>query len=57
METRWIPGVNYRQDYGRWAFAEFTEVFQMDADFKAKVAEQFDQIVDGAAAAAAAKET
>jgi len=49
--------VNYRQDYGRWAFAEFTEVFQMDADFKAKVAEQFDQIVDGAAAAAAAKET
>lgn len=27
METRWVPGVNNLGSYGRWAFAELTEVF------------------------------
>ena len=48
METCWVPGVNYRGDYGRWAFAEFTEVFQMDADFKAKVADEFGRMIETA---------
>ena len=26
-----------RRSYGRWAFAEFTEVYQMEADFAKKV--------------------
>ena len=33
MDTYWVPGVNNHGDYGRWAFAEFTDVFGMDAAF------------------------
>ena len=27
METYWVPGVNNLGGYGRWAFAEFTDVY------------------------------
>jgi type III restriction enzyme len=37
MENYWVPGVNNLGTYGRWAFAEFTEVYQIEADFEAKV--------------------
>ena len=37
MDTYWVPGVNHLGTYGRWAFAEFTEVYQIESDFKAKV--------------------
>jgi len=33
METFWIPGVNNSGEFGRWAFAEFTSVFEMEKDF------------------------
>lgn len=33
METYWIPGVNHLKEYGRWAFAEFTEVFEIESEF------------------------
>jgi len=33
METCWIPGVNNLGHYGRWAFAEFTEVYRIEAGF------------------------
>lgn len=33
METYWIPGVNNLRRYGRWAFAEFTEVFEIEEEF------------------------
>lgn len=33
METYWAPGVNNLGQYGRWAFAEFTEVYQIGAHF------------------------
>ncbi len=46
MDTYWIPGVNNLGSYGRWAFAEFTEVYQIEADFKAKVASEFDAMMD-----------
>ncbi len=49
METYWVPGVNNLGRYGRWAFAEFTEVYQIEADFKEKVASQFNQMVERAA--------
>ena len=26
METYWVPAVNHLGSYGRWAFAEFTDV-------------------------------
>jgi type III restriction enzyme len=37
METRWIPGVNNLGSYGRWDFAEFTDMDEMSEDFDAKV--------------------
>jgi type III restriction enzyme len=33
ISTYWIPGVNNLKSYGRWAFAEFTEVFEIEAQF------------------------
>jgi type III restriction enzyme len=45
MDTYWIPGVNNLGSYGRWAFAEFTEVYQIEADFEAKVANEFDTMM------------
>jgi type III restriction enzyme len=37
METYWMPGVNNLGTDGRWAFAEFTEVYQIEAAFEAQV--------------------
>lgn len=45
MDTYWVPGVNHLGTYGRWAFAEFTEVYQIEADFKAKVGEAFEKML------------
>jgi len=33
MDTYWVPGVNNLKQYGRWAFAEFTEVYEIEAEF------------------------
>jgi len=46
METYWVPGVNNLEIYGRWAFAEFGDVYQMEADFKAKVESEFNKIIE-----------
>ncbi len=45
METYWVPGVNHLGTHGRWDFAEFTEIYQIEADFKAKVASEFDKMI------------
>ena len=45
METYWVPGVNHLGSYGRWAFAEFTEVYQIEADFKARVENHFNDMI------------
>ncbi len=37
METRWIPGVNNLGTWGRWAFAEFTDPFEMEKEFAAVI--------------------
>jgi type III restriction enzyme len=50
MDTYWIPGVNNLKTYGRWAFAEFTDVFRMEADFETKVASEFDKMIEAAQA-------
>ena len=49
MDTYWVPGVNHLGSYGRWAFAEFTEVYQIESDFKAKVESEFDKMIASAA--------
>lgn len=33
MRTYWVPGVNNLGRFGRWAFAEFTAVYQMEEEF------------------------
>ncbi len=38
MDTYWVPGVNALGTYGRWAFAELTELFDIQKDFDGIVA-------------------
>jgi len=52
METYWVPGVNNNGQYGRWAFAEFTDVYQIQADFKAKLQSEFDKMIESVSAQA-----
>lgn len=35
--TQWIPGVNNLGTFGRWAFEEFNDVFEMDREFRALI--------------------
>lgn len=57
METYWIPGVNNSGKFGRWAFAEFTEVYAIESDFAAKVEAEFNRIIDKVASPVAAQTT
>jgi type III restriction enzyme len=50
METYWVPGVNNAGKHGRWAFAEFTEVYQIEADFKSKVESEFNKMIESVTA-------
>jgi type III restriction enzyme len=45
MDTYWVPGVNHLAKHGRWAFAEFTEIYQIESDFAAKVQGAFDAMI------------
>ncbi|HKQ74657.1 MAG TPA: DEAD/DEAH box helicase family protein [Blastocatellia bacterium] len=45
METYWVPGVNSLGQYGRWAFAELTEAYQIESDFAAKVKAGLDGLI------------
>jgi type III restriction enzyme len=45
MDTYWVPGVNHLSTYGRWAFAEFTDVFSIEADFEKKIAGEFGRMI------------
>jgi len=55
MDVYWIPGVNHLKQYGRWAFAEFTEVYQIEADFQKKVESEFNKMIEAAASTSAMK--
>ncbi len=46
MDTYWIPGVNHLATHGRWAFAEFTDVYQIQSDFSAKVESEFNKMIE-----------
>ena len=45
MEVYWVPGVNNHKHYGRWAFVEFTDVWEMQSDFEAKIEEHFSEMI------------
>ncbi len=49
MDTYWVPGVNNDGRHGRWAFAEFTEVYKIEADFEAKVEAEFNKMIESVA--------
>jgi hypothetical protein len=51
MDTYWVPGVNHLRTHGRWTFAEFTEVYQIEADFQAKVEGEFNKMIKSVTAA------
>ena len=46
--------MNHAARDGRWAFAEFTERYQIQADFKARVESEFDKMIGQRLAAPAA---
>ena len=54
MEIYWVPGVNRLGSFGRWAFAEFTDVYAMQSDFEAELATHFDRMIESVASAAEA---
>jgi type III restriction enzyme len=39
MRSYWVPGVNNLRTHGRWAFAEFRDVFEIEAEFNKLVAD------------------
>ena len=51
MDIYWVPAVNNLGTFGRWAFSELTDVYQMESDFEAKVAEAFDRMIETVALA------
>ena len=47
MDTYWVPGVNNLGTYGRWAFAEFTDVYEIESNFKTKIEGKFKAMIEG----------
>jgi type III restriction enzyme len=45
MDIYWVPGVNNLGTHGRWAFVEFTDVYQMQDDFARKMEGEFAKLV------------
>jgi type III restriction enzyme len=48
MDTYWVPGVNHLKTHGRWAFAEFADVYAMQEDFARKIEAEFDKMIQNA---------
>jgi type III restriction enzyme len=51
MDTYWVPGVNHLGSYGRWAFVELKDIYEMESDFAAKIAGAVDQMIGSALSA------
>jgi type III restriction enzyme len=50
METHWVPGVNNHGGYGRWAFAEFGEMYRIESEFEKRVEAEFNKMIEAVAA-------
>jgi type III restriction enzyme len=46
MDSYWIPGVNNLTTYGRWAFAEFRDLYEIQTDFEKAVEQAFTTMID-----------
>jgi type III restriction enzyme len=51
MDTYWIPGVNHLGTWGRWAFAEFRDVYGLEPGLDEKIAAEFGRVMDSVGAA------
>ena len=45
MDSYWVPGVNNLGKFGRWAFAEFRDVIDMQGDFERVIENRFGHII------------
>ena len=43
MDAYWIPGVNALGEFGRWAFAEFTEINEIESRFNQLISDLMTQ--------------
>ena len=48
MDLYWVPGVNNLGACGRWAFAELTDVYEMEEDLEAALKARFQAAVEQA---------
>ena len=55
MHAYWVPGVNNLGTFGRWAFAEFVDIYTMGSDFEKEVESRFTKMIEAATAAPASK--
>lgn len=46
MENYWVPGVNNLGSYGRWAFTEFIDVWEMQDNFAKEVETGFGKMIE-----------
>ncbi len=46
MRTQWLVGVNNLGNFGRWEFAELSDVYAMGSDLTEKIKAEFGEIVD-----------
>ncbi len=50
MDAFWVPAVNNLGTFGRWAFAEFTDVYTMDDELDQKISQSIDAAIEEAIA-------
>jgi type III restriction enzyme len=48
LRSFWVPAVNHLGTYGRWAAAEFTDVYAMEEEFTERVSGLVDALVESA---------
>ncbi len=51
VRTYWVPAVNHHGGFGRWAVAEFTDAYTIEADFESTIEARLGQVIDEAAGA------
>lgn len=46
MDVYWIPGVNNNGNYGRWAFAEFRDLYEIEDEFDSVIESNLNSLID-----------
>ena len=49
METYWVPGVDRLESFGRWAFAEFTDVYALGDNLESEITAHLTELIAQAA--------